>query len=368
MLPNTTTRLNKYISESGICSRRDADRYIEQGNVYINGKRAQVGDRVSRGDEVKVNGQLIEPPEHDDFIFIALNKPVGIVSTTESSEKDNIVRFVGHSHRIFPIGRLDKDSQGLIFLTNNGDLVNKVLRAGNNHEKEYLVTLNRPISDEAVEGMANGVPILGTMTKKCPVVKEGPNLIRMTLVQGLNRQIRRMCEYFGYEVVKLERVRIMNVSLKGLALGDWRDLTEQELTELLKAVEDSSSEAPEGRRSQGARNSQVRSKPAGDRQGAKKQPGKRPVKSGAGQQAAGKSAAQPAGRGKAAAAKGKRPPVKPTTGKGAVKGGKLSGKVAARAAAAAAKGKGKGAVKAKPAGKGGAKGGAPKGKKPARRG
>ncbi|MDX1269678.1 MAG: hypothetical protein R3311_20065, partial [Oceanisphaera sp.] len=216
--------------------------------------------------------------------------------------------------------------------------------------------------------MANGVPILGTMTKKCPVVKEGPNLIRMTLVQGLNRQIRRMCEYFGYEVVKLERVRIMNVSLKGLALGDWRDLTEQELTELLKAVEDSSSEAPEGRRSQGARNSQARSKPAGDRQGAKKQPGKRPVKSGAGQQAAGKSAAQPAGRGKAAAAKGKRPPVKPTTGKGAVKGGKLSGKVAARAAAAAAKGKGKGAVKAKPAGKGGAKGGAPKGKKPARRG
>ncbi|MDX1398592.1 MAG: 23S rRNA pseudouridine(2604) synthase RluF, partial [Oceanospirillum sp.] len=168
MLPNTTTRLNKYISESGICSRRDADRYIEQGNVYINGKRAQVGDRVSRGDEVKVNGQLIEPPEHDDFIFIALNKPVGIVSTTESSEKDNIVRFVGHSHRIFPIGRLDKDSQGLIFLTNNGDLVNKVLRAGNNHEKEYLVTLNRPISDEAVEGMANGVPILGTMTKKKP--------------------------------------------------------------------------------------------------------------------------------------------------------------------------------------------------------
>lgn len=341
---NNTTRLNKYISESGICSRRDADRYIEQGNVYINGKRAQVGDRVTHGDEVKVNGQLIEPPEHDDFIFIALNKPVGIVSTTESSEKDNIVRFVGHSHRIFPIGRLDKDSQGLIFLTNNGDLVNKVLRAGNNHEKEYLITLNRPISDEAVAGLANGVPILGTLTKKCPVVKEGPNLIRMTLVQGLNRQIRRMCEYFGYDVVKLERVRIMNVSLKGLPVGDWRDLTEDELLTLLKSVEDSSSDAPEGRRSQGARH---------------KKTGQRPVKAGAGPKTAG-AAAKSSG----APAKGARPPVKPTTGKGKIKGGKLSGKVAARAAAAAAKGKGKGAVKAKPAGKGGA----PKGRKPAKRG
>ncbi len=361
MLPNTTTRLNKYISESGICSRRDADRFIEQGNVYINGKRAQVGDRVSHGDMVKVNGQLIEPPEHDDFIFIALNKPVGIVSTTEGSEKDNIVDFVGHSHRIFPIGRLDKDSQGLIFLTNNGDLVNKVLRAGNNHEKEYLVTVNRPITDEAVEGLANGVPILGTMTKKCPVVKEGPNQIRMTLVQGLNRQIRRMCEYFGYEVVKLERVRIMNVSLKGLALGDWRDLTEQELTELLKAVEDSSSEAPEGRRSQGAknsRNSNAGSK--GSNRGGNSSGGqntgatgknKRPVR---GQQAGGRGDGRPEGAGRkkgAPAAKGKRPPVKPTTGKGAIKGGKLSGKVAARAAAAAAKGKGKGPVKGNPAGK-----------------
>ncbi|WP_086478846.1 23S rRNA pseudouridine(2604) synthase RluF [Oceanospirillum sanctuarii] len=382
MLPNTTTRLNKYISESGICSRRDADRFIEQGNVYINGKRAQVGDRVSHGDIVKVNGQLIEPPEHDDFIFIALNKPVGIVSTTEGSEKDNIVDYVGHSHRIFPIGRLDKDSQGLIFLTNNGDLVNKVLRAGNNHEKEYLVTVNRPISDEAVEGLANGVPILGTMTKKCPVVKEGPNQIRMTLVQGLNRQIRRMCEYFGYEVVKLERVRIMNVSLKGLALGDWRDLTEQELTELLKAVEDSSSEAPEGRRSQGAKNSRNSNAGGkGNNRGGKSSSGgqnaggagnnKRPVR---GQQSGVRSdnRAEGAGRNKAGAAgKPHRASVKPTTGKGAVKGGKLSGKVAARAAAAAAKGKGKGAVKAsgKSAGKTGAgKGAAPKGRKPARRG
>lgn len=240
MFNATTTRLNKYISESGICSRRDADRFIEQGNVYVNGKRAQVGDQVVAGDTVKVNGQLIEPREADDFVFIVLNKPVGIVSTTESSEKNNIVDFVRHSLRIFPIGRLDKDSQGLIFLTNNGDLVNKVLRAGNNHEKEYLVTVNKPITDSFIEGLAGGVPILGTMTKKCPVTKVTPNVFNITLVQGLNRQIRRMCEHFGYEVVKLERTRIMNVNLKGLPVGDWRDLTPKELSVLLKSIEDSS--------------------------------------------------------------------------------------------------------------------------------
>ncbi|MDE0844679.1 MAG: 23S rRNA pseudouridine(2604) synthase RluF [Psychrobacter pacificensis] len=234
MYNNSSTRLNKYISESGICSRRDADRFVEQGNVYINGKRASVGDQVAAGDVVKVNGQLIEPREPDDFIFIALNKPVGIVSTTESSEKNNIVDFVRHSVRIFPIGRLDKDSQGLIFLTNNGDLVNKVLRAGNNHEKEYLVTVNKPITDSFIEGMASGVPMLGKMTKKCPVTKVAPNVFNITLIQGLNRQIRRMCEHFGYEVVKLERTRIMNVSLKGLPVGDWRDRHQQSCLSCLK--------------------------------------------------------------------------------------------------------------------------------------
>lgn len=242
MFNTSSTRLNKYISESGICSRRDADRFIEQGNVYVNGKRAQVGAQVVAGDTVKVNGQLIEPREADDFIFIALNKPVGIVSTTESSEKNNIVDFVGHSDRIFPIGRLDKDSQGLIFLTSNGDLVNKVLRAGNNHEKDYVVTVNKPITDSFIEGLAGGVPILGRMTKKCPVTKVAPTVFNITLVQGLNRQIRRMCEHFGYEVVKLERTRIMNVSLKGIPVGDWRDLTPKELSVLLKSIEDSSSE------------------------------------------------------------------------------------------------------------------------------
>ena len=244
MLPDSsTTRLNKYISESGICSRREADRFIEQGNVFINGKRATIGDQVMPGDIVKVNGRLIEPREAEDLVFIALNKPVGIVSTTEDSERDNIVDFVNHSKRVFPIGRLDKDSQGLIFLTNHGDLVNKILRAGNDHEKEYLVTVDKPVTDEFIRGMSAGVPILGTVTRKCKVKKEAPFIFRITLIQGLNRQIRRMCEHFGYEVVKLERTRIMNVGLSGLPLGEWRDLTDDELITLFKLIENSSSEA-----------------------------------------------------------------------------------------------------------------------------
>lgn len=242
-------RINKYISESGMCSRRDADRFVEQGNVYINGRRAKTGDQVMLGDEVRVNGQIIEPQEAEDLIFIALNKPVGIVSTTEASEKNNIVSFVKHSARIFPIGRLDKDSQGLIFLTNNGDLVNKILRANNNHEKEYQVTVNKPITDDFIVGMAGGVPILGETTKRCRVSKQSNLVFTITLVQGLNRQIRRMCEYFGYEVVRLERTRIMNVSLKGLALGDWRDLSEVELKELLALTERSTSQAKPAQKS-----------------------------------------------------------------------------------------------------------------------
>lgn len=241
---NLSTRLNKYISESGICSRREADRYIEQGLVLINGKRAGIGDRVTAGDEVKVNGRLIEAQDNSELVLIALNKPVGIVSTTDEGEKDNIVDYVNHSTRVFPIGRLDKDSQGLIFLTNHGDLVNKILRAGNSHEKEYLVTVDKPITDEFIRGMGAGVPILGQKTKKCKVKKEAAMVFRITLVQGLNRQIRRMCEYFGYEVTKLERIRIMNVSLARLPVGEWRDLTDDELIKLFDAIEASSSEAP----------------------------------------------------------------------------------------------------------------------------
>jgi 23S rRNA pseudouridine2604 synthase len=259
MMTNSSTRLNKYISESGICSRREADRFIEQGSVYINGKRARVGDQVFPGDAVKVNGQSIDPRDEDDLILIALNKPVGIVSTTESSEKNNIVDFVRHSTRIFPIGRLDKDSQGLIFLTNNGDLVNRILRAGNQHEKEYLVTVNKPVTEQFIEGMAAGVPILGEMTKKCKVVKVAPTVFNITLVQGLNRQIRRMCEHFNYEVQRLERVRIMNVNLKGLPVGEWRDLHEHEVAGLLKLTKDSTA-APASKKSH--RNTAVAKKAA----------------------------------------------------------------------------------------------------------
>jgi len=238
-----TTRLNKYISESGLCSRRAADRYIEQGNVFINGRKAKIGDQVYFGDIVTVNGQTIEPKEAENSILLAFNKPVGVTSTTEAGVKSNIVDYVNHSDRVFPIGRLDKDSQGLIFMTNNGDLVNKILRAGNNHEKEYVVTVNKPITDQFITGMAKGVPVLGVMTKKCKVTKESPFIFKITLIQGLNRQIRRMCEHFGYEITKLERVRIMNISLKGLPVGEWRELTPEEQTEIFNMVAKSSSAA-----------------------------------------------------------------------------------------------------------------------------
>lgn len=241
-MSDTNTRLNKYISESGLCSRRAADRYIEQGNVLINGRKAKVGDKVIFGDVVVVNGQTIEPKEAENSILLAFNKPVGITSTTEADVKSNIVDYVNHSERVFPIGRLDKDSQGLIFLTNNGDLVNKILRAGNSHEKEYVVTVNKPITDGFIQGMSKGVPVLGVMTKKCKVVKETPLIFRITLIQGLNRQIRRMCEYFGYEVTKLERTRIMNITLKGLPVGEWRELTPEEMDSINKMVAKSSSE------------------------------------------------------------------------------------------------------------------------------
>lgn len=239
-MSDSTTRLNKYISESGLCSRRAADRYIEQGHVFINGKKARVGDKVFFGDIVTVNGQTIEPKEVDNTVLIAYNKPVGITSTTEADVKGNIVDHVNHSERVFPIGRLDKDSQGLIFLTNNGDLVNKILRAGNNHEKEYLVTVNKPLTEAFLSGMAKGVPVLGVMTKKCKVQQESTFVFRIILIQGLNRQIRRMCEHFGFEVTKLERVRIMNISLKGIPVGEWRELTPEEQTDLFNLVAKSS--------------------------------------------------------------------------------------------------------------------------------
>ena len=235
-------RLNKFISESGLCSRREADRFIERGLVTINRRKAVIGDQVKVGDKVSVNGRELEPREGEDVVFIALNKPVGITSTTEESVHDNIVHFVNHSKRIFPVGRLDKDSQGLIFLTNDGDIINKILRAGNKHEKEYIVTVNKPLTQEVLTSMSRGVPMLGVNTKKCKIVQEGTHVFRITLIQGLNRQIRRMCEHFGYEVQKLERVRIMNIGLKGLPLGEWRDLTDEEMDVIYGLLEGSSNE------------------------------------------------------------------------------------------------------------------------------
>ena len=239
----SSIRLNKFISESGMCSRREADEHIEKGRVFINKKKAVIGDQVHVGDKVVVSGVALEPRKGDDIIFIALNKPVGIESTTEENVHNNIVRFVNHSKRIFPIGRLDKDSQGLIFLTNNGDLVNKILRAGNHHEKEYIVTVNKPLSQTVISSMANGVPMLGIMTKKCKVELITPNTFRIILIQGLNRQIRRMCEHFGYEVIKLERIRIMNIGLKGLPIGDWRDLSKSEMEIIDKLLSTSSADS-----------------------------------------------------------------------------------------------------------------------------
>lgn len=235
-------RLNKYISGSGYCSRREADRFIESGNVTVNGKRAVIGSRVFPGQKVRVNGILIE---HDiEPVYIAFNKPVGVVSTTDPTDQDNIVDFIRHEQRIFPIGRLDKDSQGLILLTNDGDIVNKILRAGNNHKKEYVVTVDRPITEDFLRKMEQGVPILGIVTRKCELKQINPYTFQISMIQGLNRQIRRMCEYFNYEVLKLERIQIMNIKLGKLGQGNWRELTHTELDELFTLLEKSEKEAP----------------------------------------------------------------------------------------------------------------------------
>ena len=235
-------RLNKFMSDSGICSRREADKFIETGHVTVNGHRAKIGETVSKHDKVMLNGNLIEAKTGTDFVFLAFNKPIGVISTTELGVKDSIIDYIGYHERIFPVGRLDKDSQGLIFLTNNGDIVNKILRAGNRHEKEYLVTVNKPITDDFLKKMAGGVPILGKVTKKCKITRESVFIFKIVLIQGLNRQIRRMCEYFDYEVQKLERIRIMNISLKGLPLGEWRQLESAEIESIMTAIANSTAE------------------------------------------------------------------------------------------------------------------------------
>ncbi|HSJ68896.1 MAG TPA: 23S rRNA pseudouridine(2604) synthase RluF [Anditalea sp.] len=229
--------LNKYISDTGICSRREAEKYIVAGRVKINGTVAVLGNRVREGDEVLLDNKPVKGKEKP--LYIAFNKPVGITCTTERHIPGNIIDFIKHPVRIFPIGRLDKPSEGLIFLTNDGNIVNKILRAGNNHEKEYTVAVNKPITDEFIRKMRNGVPILDQITKKCHVEKVSNFVFKIILTQGLNRQIRRMCEYLGYSVTSLRRDRIMNVSLEGIAVGKWRYLKDSEISEIEKAVADS---------------------------------------------------------------------------------------------------------------------------------
>jgi 23S rRNA pseudouridine2604 synthase len=224
-------RLNKYISETGVCSRREADKWIAAGRVTCNGRPAALGTLVQGGDEVRIDGELIGAKKKQ--IYIALNKPAGTTCTTESHVDGNIIDLVGHPERIFPIGRLDKDSEGLILLTNNGDIVNEILRSENNHEKEYIVTVDRPITDLSLAMMASGVKIMGNLTKPCSVSRIDRESFRMILTQGLNRQIRRMCSALGYKAQRLQRVRIMNIHLGPLRSGQWRHLTDPELAGLL---------------------------------------------------------------------------------------------------------------------------------------
>ena len=228
-------RLNKYISETGLCSRREADALISGGRVTINGVRAELGSQVNEGDEVRVDRRLIGAKKKR-HVYICLNKPVGVTCTTERHITGNIIDFIGHTERIFPIGRLDKDSDGLILLTSNGDIVNEILRSENNHEKEYIVTVDKPITETFLTGMAGGVRILDTKTMPCKVSRLGKYEFRIILTQGLNRQIRRMCEVFGYDVRRLQRVRIVNIKLGGLKVGRWRNLTEAELHGLLPGL------------------------------------------------------------------------------------------------------------------------------------
>lgn len=233
------TRINKYLSEVGYCSRRAADKLIDAGRVTINGKVPEMGTKIAQGDEVRVDGKLISEPKEKP-VYIAFNKPIGIVCTTDTRvEKDNIIDYINYPKRIFPIGRLDKPSEGLILLTNDGDIVNKILRARNNHEKEYLVNVDKAVTPDFIKRMSNGIPILDTVTRKCKVVQTGKTSFKITLTQGLNRQIRRMCEYLGYNVTKLKRIRIMNIGLD-VPVGKWRDLTPKELQEINRLISTSS--------------------------------------------------------------------------------------------------------------------------------
>ena len=235
MEENKGIRLNKYISDAGHCSRREADRWIEEGRVYIDGRKGTLGDRVLPGMKVTIQGERVKAQNKN--VYIALNKPVGIVCTTDKREPMNVVDFVDHDRRIYPIGRLDKDSEGLLLMTSDGDIVNRILRAAGRHEKEYQVTVDKPITTEFLTKMASGVKILGTTTLPCQIKKTGEKAFTIILTQGLNRQIRRMCETLGYRVRTLKRVRIMNIHLGNLKLGQWRNLTPAEMKELMRRLD-----------------------------------------------------------------------------------------------------------------------------------
>ena len=235
-------RLNKFLSEAGVCSRREADRLIESGQVTVDGKRAETGMKVTEANIVRVGKKEVRPKGKDEMVLLAVNKPVGIVCTEEKREKNNIIDFLKYPTRITYIGRLDKDSEGLILMTNNGDIINKMMRAGNEHEKEYKVTVDKPITDEFIQKMGNGVPILDTVTRKCKVEKIGKYTFRIILTQGLNRQIRRMCEYLGYKVTRLQRLRVMNIKLGDLKPGTYRHVSEEEIKELYELIKYSSNE------------------------------------------------------------------------------------------------------------------------------
>ena len=231
-------RINKYLSQTGFCSRREADKLIDEGRVTVNGKVPEMGTKVTIDDEIRVDGKLVREKK-EKRLYLAFNKPVGIECTTNQNVRNNIVDYINYPERIFPIGRLDKASEGLIFMTNDGDIVNKILRARNNHEKEYIVTVNKPITERFIQHMGNGIPILETVTRKCHVEQVSKNIFKIILTQGLNRQIRRMCEYLGYEVTALKRIRIINISLD-VAIGRYRELTTDEITQLNQLIEPSS--------------------------------------------------------------------------------------------------------------------------------
>ena len=230
-------RINKYISDSGFCSRREADKLVESGRVFVNGEKAEMGSKIGIDDKVEVDGKLIETEQ--EKVYLAFNKPTGVTCTTDLRDEDNIIDYINYNERIFPIGRLDKMSEGLIFLTNDGDIVNKILRAGNLHEKEYVVKIDKVVTDDFVKMMGGGIRILGKKTKPCEVERKSNHSFRIVLTEGLNRQIRRMCEALGAKVKKLKRVRIMNVTLDGIKCGEWRYLSKDEIEEIMKMVENS---------------------------------------------------------------------------------------------------------------------------------